>query len=86
MLGSCCITCAEALSQKRPLWTVMGDFRETFPSVIRQDLLCSLADGPQMSGDSLLRLDSILKKDVVLIWFSGLAEVVISSGIPEGAH
>ena len=77
-------TCAEAASQGRPLWTVMGDFRKAFPSVIRQDLLHSLADGPGVCGDSLLLLNSILQKDIVSIWLSGQSEVSVTSGIPEG--
>ena len=77
-------TSAEAMSQGRPLWTVMGDFRKAFPSVIRQDLLHSLAVGPGICGDSLLLLNSILQKDVVSIWFSGFSEVTITTGIPEG--
>ena len=77
-------TCAEALSQHRPIWLVLGDFRKAFPSVIREDLLHSLADGPGVSGDSLLLCASILKQDSVLVWHSGLSEVTVSSGIPEG--
>ena len=77
-------TCAEAMEQKRPLWLVMGDFEKAFPSVIRQDLLQNLADGPGLSGDSLLLCNSILQEDSVLIWHSGLTQEVVMSGIPEG--
>ena len=62
----------------------MGDFRKAFPSVIRQDLLHSLADGPGICGDSLLLLNSILQKDVVSIWFSGFSVITDTTGIPEG--
>ena len=77
-------TCAEALSQRRPLRMIMGDFKRAFPSVIRQDLLHSLAEGPQMSGGSLMLCESILRFDSVLIWYSGLTEAVVTTGIPEG--
>ena len=76
--------CAEAMFQHRPLWFVMGDFQKAFPRVCRQDLLCALADGPGVRGPSLRLLADILKSDSVLVWYSGVSQTTITSGIPEG--
>ena len=76
--------CAEAILQRRALWFVMGDFRKAFPNVCREDLLCTLAEGPRVNGQCLKLLASILKHDTVVIWHSGYSEVTITQGIPEG--
>ena len=75
---------AEAIYQQRALWTVMGDFRKAFPSVCREDLVCTLADGPHVNGQCLKLLADILRHDTVVIWHSGYSEATVSQGIPEG--
>ena len=62
----------------------MGDFRKAFPSVCREDLVCTLADGPHVNGQCLKLLADILRHDTVVIWHSGYSEATVSQGIPEG--
>ena len=73
-----------ALKQMRTLWVILGDFRQAFPRVWR-DLLLDLAySGPGIQDGMFELLASILESDSVNVWLSGVSEVPICEGVPEG--
>ena len=75
---------AETSHLKRALIQLHGDFKKTFPRQWRAALLNELFDVPQIRGGAYAELESILAQDDVHVWLSGISQILVSQGIPEG--
>ena len=75
------------LDAGRVLWSLLGDFRKTYPKVWRKDLLGLLSEIPNLNGGCMVLLSDIIEKEDVIVTLSqGWTKPALREGLPEGGH